>query len=111
MFHGCDRSTTFIRSSRPAILPRAFDLREDHCYKPAQREDAMDLGLKGKVVLITGGSKGIGKAVARGLLEEGARVSICARSKGDLDATAAELMKKPGGEVFTVAGGLTKPGS
>ena len=70
----------------------------------------MDLGLTGKVVLITGGSKGIGKATARGLLEEGARVSMCARTKSELDATAAELMKKPGGDVFTVAGDLTKPG-
>ena len=71
----------------------------------------MDLGLRGKVALITGGSKGIGKATARGLLQEGARVALCARSKGDLDATAAELAKKPGGEVFTASGDLTKPGS
>ncbi len=70
----------------------------------------MDLGLKGKVVLVTGGSKGIGKGVARLLLEEGARVSICARTQADLDATAAELQKATGGEIFTVSGDLTKPG-
>jgi NAD(P)-dependent dehydrogenase (short-subunit alcohol dehydrogenase family) len=69
----------------------------------------MDLGLKGKVVLVTGGSKGIGKAVARELLNEGAKVAICARSRGDLETTAAEL-KKGGGDVFTVAGDLTKEG-
>ncbi len=70
----------------------------------------MDLGLKGKVALITGGSKGIGKATARGLLEEGARVAICARTKSELDATVAELSKKSGGEIFAVAGDLTRPG-
>jgi 3-oxoacyl-[acyl-carrier protein] reductase len=68
----------------------------------------MDLGLKGKVVLVTGGSKGIGKAVARGLAQEGARVSICARTRTELDAAATELAKETGGEVFAVAGDLTR---
>jgi NAD(P)-dependent dehydrogenase (short-subunit alcohol dehydrogenase family) len=68
----------------------------------------MDLGLKGKVALVTGGSKGIGKAVARGLAEEGARVAICARTQRELDATAAELAKVTGGDVFAVAGDLTR---
>ena len=68
----------------------------------------MDLGLKGKVTLVTGGSKGIGKAVARGLAQEGARVAICARTQGELDATAAELATATGGEVFAVAGDLTR---
>ena len=68
----------------------------------------MDLGLKGKVALVTGGSKGIGKAVARGLAQEGAKVAICARTQTELDATAAELAKTTGGEVFAVAGDLTR---
>jgi len=67
----------------------------------------MDLGLTGKVALVTGGSKGIGKAVARGLVAEGAKVAICARTKGELDAAAAELAK-PRGDVFAVAGDLTR---
>jgi len=68
----------------------------------------MDLGLKGKVALVTGGSKGIGKAVARGLCEEGARVAICARGKAELDLAAAEIAKATGGDVLTVAGDLTQ---
>jgi 3-oxoacyl-[acyl-carrier protein] reductase len=71
----------------------------------------MDLGLKGKVALVTGGSKGIGKAVARGLAEEGAKVAICARTKHELDATAGELEKATGGEIFAVGGDLTKEAS
>ncbi len=51
----------------------------------------MDLGLQGKKALVTGGSKGIGKEIARALVGEGARVEICARTQADLDATLAEL--------------------
>jgi len=68
----------------------------------------MDLGLKGKVALITGGSKGIGKAVARGLAEEGAQVAICSRTKSELDGAAVEIAKTTGAEVFAVSGDLTK---
>src|SRR5881628_3914191 len=69
----------------------------------------MDLGLKGQVALVTGGSKGIGKAVARGLAQEGVRVAIWARSKASLEASAQELAKATGAEVFAVAGDLTRP--
>lgn len=68
----------------------------------------MDLGLHGKVALVTGGSKGIGKAVARGLAEERAKVAICARTRTELDAAATELSKATGGEVFAVSGDLTR---
>ena len=68
----------------------------------------MDLGLRGKAALVTGGSKGIGKAVARGLATEGARVAICARTKAELDATATELGRETSGEVVGVAGDLTR---
>ena len=69
----------------------------------------MDLGLKGQTALVTGGSKGIGKAVARGLAQEGVRVAICARSKASLEEAARELSGATGAEVFAVAGDLTRP--
>ena len=51
----------------------------------------MELGLKGRVAVVTGGSKGIGKAIARKLGQLGAAVSICARNAPALEKTAAEL--------------------
>jgi 3-oxoacyl-[acyl-carrier protein] reductase len=54
----------------------------------------MDLGLKGKRVAVTGGSKGIGRAIALGFAAEGADVSICARKKEDVAAAVAALTAK-----------------
>jgi NAD(P)-dependent dehydrogenase (short-subunit alcohol dehydrogenase family) len=51
----------------------------------------MDLGLKSKKVLITGGSKGIGLACAQAFIAEGARVAIVSRSQANLDAAKAQL--------------------
>lgn len=51
----------------------------------------MDLGLSGKRVVVTGASKGIGRAIAKSFLDEGANVAICARGEADLKATAIDL--------------------
>jgi NAD(P)-dependent dehydrogenase (short-subunit alcohol dehydrogenase family) len=51
----------------------------------------MDLGLSGRRAVVTGGSHGIGRAVAERLLQEGARVAICARDQQGVDAAVAEL--------------------
>src|SRR6204780_692810 len=68
----------------------------------------MDLQLKGKTALVTGGSEGIGRAIAEVLGKEGGDVSICARRKGPLEAVAKELRKKPRGNVVWFPADLTK---
>lgn len=54
----------------------------------------MDLGLKGKTALITGGSRGIGKACALALAEEGCNIAVCARETEALEQTAQEISAK-----------------
>ena len=58
----------------------------------------MELGLAGRRAVVTGGSKGIGKAIAAELMAEGVAVTICSRHPDELDATAAELVKRVTGE-------------
>ena len=69
----------------------------------------MDLGLTGKVAIITGGSEGIGKAAAHSLAVEGAKVVICARRIEVLEAAAAEIRAATGGEVLAIAADVTQP--
>ncbi len=61
----------------------------------------MELGLKGKVAVITGGTQGIGRAAAIMLAHEGVKVAVCARGKERLDELAAEV-KAVGGELLAV---------
>jgi len=58
-------------------------------------------GLKGKVAIVTGGSKGLGKAICLGLGECGAKVAVLSRTKNLIEETANEVIKK-GGEAIAI---------
>ena len=66
----------------------------------------MDLELQGKVAIIGGASKGLGRACAEVLAEEGARLTICSRTAADLEQAAAEIRAATGAEVLTVPADL-----
>jgi NAD(P)-dependent dehydrogenase (short-subunit alcohol dehydrogenase family) len=62
----------------------------------------MEMGLAGRRALITGGSRGIGRACARALAAEGVRLHLCARGSGDLDALMAELGSGAGHRSYAI---------
>ncbi len=70
----------------------------------------MDLGLKDKVAIVTGGSRGIGRAICLAFAAEGCHVALCARGEERLRETEAEL-KRLGGRVFAAAVDVTQPGA
>ncbi len=66
----------------------------------------MDLGISGRVALVSGGSRGLGRATAERLAEEGVRVVIAARSRDAIDETVAAIRDR-GGEVAGVSADMT----
>lgn len=69
----------------------------------------MDLGLKQKIALITGASRGLGFAIAQLLAEEGARVTINSRNPQKLKEAAGIIQQRAGQEIHTIAGDVTQP--
>lgn len=69
----------------------------------------MELGLKGKVALVSAGSKGLGYGIARALAADGARVAICSRDTANVEAAVASLRAETGAEVIGTACDVTKP--
>ncbi len=68
----------------------------------------MDLGIKGRRAIVTGGSSGIGFETARQLMEEGVRVLITGRNQKKLEQARDELAKRTGGEIHAVVADMTK---
>lgn len=68
----------------------------------------MNLGIQGKVVVITGASKGIGKAIAQAFAEEGARLALCARDEHELKLTADYFQMHLKTDVVAVKANLTR---
>lgn len=69
----------------------------------------MDLELRDKIAVVGASSKGLGKAIALGLAQEGAKVTICARDSDTLAETAAEIQKETGSEVLAVPTDVSQP--
>jgi len=67
----------------------------------------MDLGLKDKVAVVTGSSRGIGRLIALGLADEGCKLVICARGDEALQETAQDIREK-GVDVVAVVADVTK---
>lgn len=63
----------------------------------------MDLSLDGRVAIVSGGSRGIGRAIAQALADEGVRVVLAARTQDDLDAAAHEIDRTHPGHVLAVS--------
>src|SRR6185436_18163113 len=71
---------------------------------------AVNLGLKEKVAIVTGSSRGLGLAAAQALAAEGCHVVLCARSEGPLQVAARHVAEAAGGEgrVLTVAADVSR---
>ena len=69
----------------------------------------MDLGIAGKAALVCAASKGLGRGCALGLAREGVNLTLVARTRETLEATAEELRKATGVKVSTVAADITTP--
>ncbi|HEY3209254.1 MAG TPA: SDR family oxidoreductase [Actinomycetota bacterium] len=68
----------------------------------------MELGIAGKTAIVTGASKGLGRAIAEELVREGVNLAICSRSQEEI-ATAAKELTESGGTVYEQAADVTDP--
>jgi 3-oxoacyl-[acyl-carrier protein] reductase len=67
----------------------------------------MDMGIKGRSAIVTGGSRGIGRETARQFLAEGVRVTICGRKAESLERARGELAEATSGEIHAVVADMT----
>ncbi|HEY5086006.1 MAG TPA: SDR family oxidoreductase, partial [Gemmatimonadaceae bacterium] len=69
----------------------------------------MDLGLKGKIAIVTASSRGLGRAVAEELAAEGANLVLCARDESSLNETAGSIRASTGTTVIAMAADVSDP--
>src|SRR5690242_12981957 len=84
------RARTVSRDRR--LSPRS----ESRNGRDVEGRGRVDLRLVGKKAIVTGGTRGIGRAIAEGLVAEGCHVAICARNREQVDETVRTLGKKAG---------------
>jgi 3-oxoacyl-[acyl-carrier protein] reductase len=70
----------------------------------------MDLGIEGKIALVTAASKGLGRGAAEALSAEGCRVAICARTEADVERAAREIGARTGHEVVPFVADMARAG-
>ena len=91
---------------RDAAVTVEYTNRCAHDSTPIRH--TLDLGISGKRVIVTGGSRGIGRATARQFLQEGARVLICARDGAAAQAARDELAAETQGEVHATQADMSR---
>jgi NAD(P)-dependent dehydrogenase (short-subunit alcohol dehydrogenase family) len=70
--------------------------------------DTLELGLEGKIAIVTGGSEGMGRAAVERLARSGARVATCARRKDVLDRAVEDIRRSTGAELLALSADVSK---
>src|SRR5439155_8444277 len=104
-----DRPEGWTAAPRCATMLLSELLRARNPQYGALLEGTMDLGLRDKLALVTGGSRGIGLRIARALADEGTHVAICGRTQETLDEAVADLRAR-GVQAHAIVADVTAPG-
>ena len=105
--HGLRECAQMSSESPPDSQGKTASSTEKYNMRPDPQANAMDLGLVGKRAIVTGGSKGMGNAIANRLAAEGADVAIGARSEGPLTEAADEIEAEHGTRCVPITVDLT----